>query len=73
MTLQWYSRSPAGILPNDGQLIGVLSGGVVGEGGFVEIGLGLRPELAGRGLGGSFTRNNLGWIQREYPGMEIGL
>ena len=56
-----------------GQLIGFLSGGVAGEGDFVEIGLGLRPDLTGRGLGRDFMRRNLDWIQQEYPGMEIRL
>ena len=56
-----------------GQLIGFLSGGVVDEGGFVEIGLGLRPDLTGRGLGRDFMRRNLDWIQQEYPDTEIRL
>ena len=57
----------------NGELIGFLSGGIVEGGSFVEIGLGLRPDLTGRGLGRSFMRRNLDWIQQEYPGVEIRL
>ncbi|QPL04460.1 MULTISPECIES: GNAT family N-acetyltransferase [Actinomyces] len=56
-----------------GQLIGFLSGRVAEEGDCVEIGLGLRPDLTGRGLGRNFMRGNLKWIQQEYSGMEIRL
>lgn len=57
----------------EGQLIGFLSGSVSEGDDCVEIGLGLRPDLTGRGLGRNFMRRNLKWIQQEYPGMEIRL
>lgn len=39
----------------------------------MEIGLGLRPDLTGRGLGRDFMRRNLDWIQQEYPDTGIRL
>ncbi|KXA68031.1 GNAT family N-acetyltransferase [Cutibacterium avidum] len=57
----------------EGQLIGFLSGSVVEGGGGVEIGLGMRPDLTGRGLGRNLMRCNLEWIHQECPGVEIRL
>lgn len=56
-----------------GQLFGFLSGDVSEKGGVVEIGLGMRPDLTGRGLGVMFMRSNLDWIQQARPGMDIRL
>lgn len=43
-------------------LIGFVQTWPVGEDGSVEIGLGLRPECAGRGLGLAFTQLLCGWL-----------
>ncbi|SDN19061.1 ribosomal-protein-alanine N-acetyltransferase [Actinomyces ruminicola] len=56
-----------------GELVGFLSAEpVVGESA-VEIGLGMRPDLTGGGLGVSFVRSNLAWVERNLPGREIRL
>ena len=56
-----------------GRLFGFLSGDLSEEGRAVEIGLGMRPDLTGRGLGLMFMRRNLDWIREAHPGAEIRL
>ena len=56
-----------------GRLIGFLSGDFPEGGDGLEIGLGMRPDLTGAGLGRTFMRRNLEWIRQEYPGVEIRL
>ena len=56
-----------------GRLFGFLSGDLSEEGRAVEIGLGMRPDLTGRGLGLMFMRHNLDWIREAHPGAEIRL
>lgn len=56
-----------------GQFFGFLSGDLSERGEAVEIGLGMRPDLTGRGLGVMFMRRNLEWVQEACPGMEIRL
>ena len=56
-----------------GQLIGFLSGAFPEGGDGLEIGLGMRPDLTGAGLGRNFMRCNLARIRQEYPGVEIRL
>lgn len=48
-------------LPQHG-LIGFVQTGPVADDGSVEIGLGLRPECAGRGLGVAFVRRLCDWL-----------
>ena len=55
------------------RLFGFLSGDLSEEGRAVEIGLGMRPDLTGRGLGLMFMRRNLDWIREAHPGAEIRL
>ena len=56
-----------------GRLFGFLSGDLSEEGRAVEIGLGMRPDLTGRGLGLMFMRRNLDWIREAHPSAEIRL
>jgi ribosomal-protein-alanine N-acetyltransferase len=51
-------------LPGPG-LIGFVETWPVGEDGSVEIGLGLRPQCAGRGLGLAFVRRVCDWLTRR--------
>lgn len=57
----------------DGRLFGFLSGALSSGGRVVEIGLGMRPDRTGRGLGAMFMRRNVELIQEVFPGVEIRL
>jgi RimJ/RimL family protein N-acetyltransferase len=53
----------------DGTLVGFYYLEEKGEA--VEIGLGLRPELTGRRLGGEFLEAGLGFLADRYPGRPV--
>jgi [ribosomal protein S18]-alanine N-acetyltransferase len=53
----------------DGTLVGFYY--LEAKGDDVEIGLGLRPELTGRGLGGEFLQAGLGFLRGRYPGRPV--
>ena len=54
---------------DDGSLVGFYY--LEEKGDPVEIGLGLRPELIGRGLGGEFFRAGLDFLRARYPGRPV--
>lgn len=58
-----------------GQIFSFLSGELseAGSASVLEIGLGMHPDLTGRGLGTMFMRRNLEWIRGAYPGAGIRL
>lgn len=56
-----------------GELFGFLSAEVDDSEGVLEIGLGMRPDLTGCGLGLSFMKCDLGWLEENLPGREIRL
>jgi ribosomal-protein-alanine N-acetyltransferase len=55
----------------DGRLAGFFGFVVAGE--VVEIGLGLRPDLTGRGLGGSYLAAGLEYAAANFPGRSCAL
>lgn len=56
-----------------GELFGFLSADIDDGEGALEIGLGMRPDLTGGGLGVSFMACNLAWLEENLPGREIRL
>ncbi|MFT3861141.1 GNAT family N-acetyltransferase [Micropruina sp.] len=57
----------------DGQLFGFLSGRFLADGRGLEIGLGMHPNLTGKGLGRAFMEANLAWLREDSPGTPIRL
>jgi RimJ/RimL family protein N-acetyltransferase len=55
----------------DGSLVGFYY--VEEKGAAVEIGLGLRPDLTGRGLGGAFFEAGLDFLRSRHPGRPVVL
>jgi RimJ/RimL family protein N-acetyltransferase len=60
-----------GAVGEDGTLVGFYYLEEKREG--VEIGLGLRPELTGRGLGAEFFRGGVEFARARFPGRPIAL
>lgn len=55
------------------ELFGFLSGQSLAEDGDMEIGLGVRPDLTGKGLGRAFMEANMALLQGNFPGKRIRL
>ena len=55
----------------DGTLVGFYY--LEEKGDAVEIGLGLRPDLTGRGLGGAFFQTGLDFLRSRFPGRPVVL
>jgi RimJ/RimL family protein N-acetyltransferase len=60
-----------GAVGEDGTLVGFFY--LEEKGDAVEFGLGLRPDLTGRGLGGAFFRSGLDLVRDRYPGRPVVL
>jgi RimJ/RimL family protein N-acetyltransferase len=58
-----------GAAGEDGTLVGFYY--LEEKDGAVEIGLGLRPDLTGRGLGGYFFRAGLDFLRERHPGRPV--
>ena len=52
------------VVDDDGELIGFFN--FVPEGDEVRVGLGIRPDLTGRGLGAQFIEAGLGYARKEW-------
>jgi RimJ/RimL family protein N-acetyltransferase len=60
-----------GAVGEDGTLVGFYY--LEDKGEAVELGLGLRPDLTGRGLGGDFFEAGLDFVRSCYPGRPVVL